>query len=52
MEVVVSLEAAAQTINGLTRFPDPESDCVDCFAQRTHIREKCDSAEEGIVQLI
>lgn len=54
MEVVVALEAAAQTINGLTRFPDPEPDCVYCFPQRTHLQSssKSDSAHNGILHLI
>lgn len=30
MEVVVALKAAAEAINGLACFPDPESYGVDC----------------------
>ena len=38
MEVVVALKAAAEAINGLARFPDPESYGVDCSSQCPHLR--------------
>nr|GMC94930.1 hypothetical protein Iba_chr05cCG3690 [Ipomoea batatas] len=37
LKIVVALEAAAEAIEGLTRFADPESDGVDCSAKRTHL---------------
>lgn len=36
LEVIVSLEAAAQPIKGLACLTDPESNGVDCFHRRTH----------------
>lgn len=36
LEVIVALEAAAQTIKGLAGLTDPESDRVECFTHRTH----------------
>lgn len=36
MEVIVALEAAAQSIKGLACLSDPETNRVDCFPRRTH----------------
>lgn len=36
LEVVVALEARAETIDGLAGLADPESDGVESSAQRSH----------------
>lgn len=38
LEAVISLEAAAEAIEGLAGFPDPESDGVDCFPKTSHLQ--------------
>lgn len=37
LEVVVSLEATAQTINGLASLPNPKSNGVYCSSQGPHL---------------
>lgn len=37
LEVVIALEAAAETIDGLAGLADPESNGVDCSSQRPHL---------------